>query len=87
MQATSSRDDSLAISVRVLVVLVSHQWNCTVHSMPPLSKVAYGKRKLILINSIVEQKLAKELCLPELPIQSDNTPMLESDQSLRQYAL
>jgi len=55
--------------------------------MPPLSKVAYGKRKLILINSIVEQKLAKELCLPELPIQSDNTPMLESDQSLRQYAL
>ena len=55
--------------------------------MPPLSKVAYGKRKLILINSIVEQKLAKELCLPELPIQSDYTPMLESDQSLRQYAL
>jgi len=27
--------------------------------MPPLSKVTYGKRKLIQINSTVKQKLAK----------------------------
>jgi len=55
--------------------------------MPPWNKFTYGKRKLIQINSTVEQKLAKVLWLPELPIQSDNTPMSESDQSLWQYAL
>jgi len=34
--------------------------------MPPLSNFTYGKRKLIQINSTVEQKLAKVLCLAEL---------------------
>ena len=48
--------------------------------MPPLSKFTCGKRKLIQINSTVKQKLAKVVCLLELPIQSDNIPMLESDQ-------
>ena len=52
------------------------------HSMPQLSKVTYGKRKLIQINSTVKQKLAKVLCLPKLPIQSDNTAMSESDQKV-----
>jgi len=35
---------------------------------------------MIQINSTVKQKLAKVLCLPELPIPSDNTAMSESDQ-------
>jgi len=48
--------------------------------MPPLSKFIYGKRKWIQINSTVELKLAKVLCLPELLIQSDDTGLTGLDQ-------